>query len=70
MTTAWAHNTERGGDGTVPVIVHSTIESLANVQGSPDEWHPATDEEYAAFESYWAKEFPHMPMFIIKEGPV
>ena len=70
QVTAWAHNTETSGDGTVPVICHATVSQLAQVQGRPDEWHLATDNEYERFERYWAKEFPNLPQEVIEEEPV
>lgn len=68
--STWAHNTETSGDGTVPVICHATVSQLDQVQGRADEWHEATLEEYERFERYWAKEFPHMPQYVIEETPV
>lgn len=67
LPLAWTHNTERSGDGTIPVIVHASRSNLPKVHGGLDEWHESTAEEYAAFEDYWAKEFPHMPQYVIEE---
>lgn len=42
-----AHNTDRSGPNQdVPVISHAEVPD-------PDNWHVATDEEYAAYEAYW-----------------
>jgi hypothetical protein len=65
---AWTHNTATSGDGTIPVIVHASRKQLLVVLHEDlSQWHEATPEEYERFEHYWAKAFPHMGQYIIKE---
>lgn len=49
----WAHDTERSGpNGDVPVLW------ISETRPAQPGWHPATDDEYAAYERYWCEVCP------------